>query len=168
MPQLRPLTASDFPAVTKLFEGLFPSKYMTEFYDAWKYRAQDLSLGAFEGGGPGTTGLLGFIICCRKKGPGGPRISIEFLGINPASQKGGIGTILLRHILDVCDKTNTRATLVPVNDQRIIHWYKKHGFAFYGTPFVSSYTGDLEHLMIYGAQPADKDPGGLGPTAVAD
>lgn len=167
MPQLRPLTTSDFPSVCKVFESLFPLKYMTEFYDAWKFRAQDLSLGAFEGSG---AGLLGFIICCRKKGqgPGGPRISIEFLGINPASQKGGIGTILLRHILDVCDKTNTRATLVPVNDQRIIHWYKKHGFAFSGTPFVSSYTGDLEHLMIYGAKPADQSPGGLEPTTVAD
>jgi ribosomal protein S18 acetylase RimI-like enzyme len=140
---------------------------MTEFYDAWKYRAQDLSLGAFE---PAGAGLLGFIVCCRKKGSadsalGAPRISIEFLGINPASQKGGIGTILLRHILDVCDKTHTRATLVPVNDQRIIHWYKKHGFAFYGTPFVSRYTGDLEHLMMYSAQPVDKCPGGPVSTA---
>ena len=165
MPQLRVLSASDFPAMSKLFEALFPSKYMAEFFDAWKFRAQDLSLGAFDEGG---TSLLGFILCCRKKGlgqGGPPRISIEFLGISPTSQKGGIGTILLRHILDVCDKTHSRATLVPVNDQRIIHWYKKHGFAFYGTPFVSSYTGDLEHLMMYGAQPSDQKLGGLGLTA---
>jgi ribosomal protein S18 acetylase RimI-like enzyme len=159
---LYPLTASDFPAVDAIFTSAFHAKHRGEFLDAWKSRCADLSVGivAEEGDGLASpahgapTPIAAFILVRR---PAPRTISIEFLGVSPTAQKGGLGTILLRHVLDVCDKTRSCATLVPVNDQRIIQWYKKHGFDFYGPTYKSRYTGDDEQRM----QRTPADPGGL-------
>ena len=152
---IRPLEGSDFDALVELFKVVFPIKYKNEFLDAWLARNPQHCLGAF-----GTDGqLLAFIISTQK---GDGLLQIEFLGVSPLCQRGGVGTVLLGKVLDFCRKTNSRATLVPVNDPRIISWYKKHGFDFYGSPKVSPYTGEMEHAMMFSA--------GLGagaPSAVA-
>ena len=73
----------------------------------------------------------------------------EFLGVDPTCQKGGIGTILLTRVLDVCLRRHQRITLIPIDDLRVINWYKKYGFVMIGSPIVSAYTGDLEQIMEY-------------------
>jgi ribosomal protein S18 acetylase RimI-like enzyme len=143
----RPLTSFDFDAAAAIFDAVFPAKYHIEFLDAWKLRDSNLSLGAFaeEGREATSSTLCGFILVCVKEG--GYRI--EFLGVDPGAQKGGLGTTLLRRILDACIQRRSRASLIPVNDQRIIQWYKKHGFIEKGPPFISPYTGDVEQVMEY-------------------
>lgn len=140
----RPLTSFDFTAASAIFDAVFPAKYHLEFLDAWKLRDSNLSLGAFAEEGSGS--LCGFILVCVKEGG----YHIEFLGVDPTAQKGGLGTVLLRRILDVCMQRRSRATLIPVNDQRIIQWYKKHGFTEKGGPVVSPYTGEAEQVMEFG------------------
>ena len=141
---IRPLEGSDFDALVELFKVVFPIKYKNEFLDAWLARNPAHCLGAFGAAGE----LLAFIISTQK---GDDLLQIEFLGVSPLCQRGGYGTVLLGKVLDFCRKTNSRATLVPVNDHRIISWYKKHGFDFYGSPKVSSYTGEMEHAMMFSA-----------------
>jgi GNAT superfamily N-acetyltransferase len=136
------LREEHFDLVWDIFTAVFPAKYGDEFMDAWMDRNQNLSYGMF-----GSDGCLhGFIITTQTASH---TQKIEFLGVNPSCQKGGIGTQMLKLILDYCLRTNSRATLIPVNDPRIIHWYNKHGFVNYGRPFISSYTGDIEQLMIF-------------------
>lgn len=145
---LRPLTDSEWSAAEAIFKAVFPAKYNLEFLDAWKLRCSLLSFGAFtkeDGTEDGSCRLVGFLLTNSKGG--GTEQRIEFLGVDPYCQKGGVGTHLLRHMLEHCRRTKSRATLIPVNDQRIIQWYKKHGFTETGQPFVSNYTGDVEQLM---------------------
>ncbi len=143
----RPLEGSDFDALLELFKVVFPIKYKNEFLDTWLARAYTHSCGAFSPGGQ----LLAFLICTQKEED---LLQIEFLGVSPLCQRGGLGTVLLGKVLDFCRKANSRATLVPVNDHRIISWYKKHGFKDYGEPKVSPYTGDMEQTMLYCAAAA--------------
>jgi GNAT superfamily N-acetyltransferase len=139
------LREEHFDLVWDIFTAVFPAKYGDEFMDAWMDRNRNLSYGMFGSDG----GLHGFILTTQTKSYASHTQKIEFLGVNPSCQKGGIGTQLLKLILDYCLRTNSRATLIPVNDPRIIHWYNKHGFVNYGQPFVSTYTGDIEQLMVF-------------------
>jgi ribosomal protein S18 acetylase RimI-like enzyme len=138
---VRILDFNDYDKVFNLFNSIFPTKYNIEFNDAWNARNKNLTFGAFD-----SNSLLGFVLTRQISNN---QQQIEFLGVDPTCQKGGIGTILLQKILNHCIQTKSRATLIPVNDPRIIHWYKKHGFNFYGEPFISPYTGDTEQIMQY-------------------
>lgn len=138
---LRPLLPNDFDQAFAIFSSVFPAKYNLEFIDAWKGRTEELSIGTFRGNGE----MTGFLLTRAYEA----KEQIEFLGVKPSCQKEGLGTVLLRHILDYCLRTHTRATLIPVNDTRIIQWYKKHGFVEKGEPFISRYTGDIEQIMEF-------------------
>jgi ribosomal protein S18 acetylase RimI-like enzyme len=69
--------------------------------------------------------------------------------VSPVIQKGGVGTRLLRKVLADAEQHQYAVTLIPVNDEKIINWYKKNGFQNYGEPRISPYTGDLEQVMLY-------------------
>ena len=141
---LRPLKSTDFSATMRIFCAVFPPKYSAEFLDAWKLRESSLSFGAFmkEYGACEASRLVGFVVVCSK---GAAHYRLEFLGVDPACQKGGVGTRLLRGVLDSC--LNSRVSLIPVNDQRIIQWYKHNGFRDAGPPVLSPYTGEPEQVM---------------------
>lgn len=136
------LLQEHFDAVWNIFTTVFPAKYGEEFFDAWSDRNTGLSYGVFDS----TKTLRGFVITKQKDAK---TQHIEFLGVNPTCQKGGIGTILLTRVLDTCLRLDYRITLVPVNELRVINWYKKYGFVTVGQPFLSPYTGDVEQIMEY-------------------
>lgn len=134
------LLQEHFDAVWNIFTAVFPAKYGEEFFDAWSDRNKGLSYGVFDS----SKTLRGFVITKHKDAK---TQHIEFLGVDPTCQKGGIGTILLTRVLDTCLRLGRRITLIPINDSRVINWYKKYGFVAIGQPFFSPYTGDLEQLM---------------------
>ena len=136
------LLQEHFDAVWNIFTAVFPAKYGEEFFDAWSDRNKGLSYGVFDT----SNTLRGFILTKQRDTK---TQHIEFLGVDPTCQKGGIGTILLTRVLDTCLRRSHRVTLIPVNDQRVINWYKKQGFVAVGPPIVSLYNGDLEQLMEY-------------------
>jgi ribosomal protein S18 acetylase RimI-like enzyme len=142
MTSLQILHESDFDAVWTIFKSVFEHKYITEFHVAWNARNKDLSFGLFDE----QRILVGFLLTKQMTEK---HQQIEFIGVSPIIQKGGIGTRLLRRILDDSLQHQYKVTLIPVNDENIIHWYKKNGFQNYGQPRVSPYTGDLEQVMIY-------------------
>lgn len=142
MTSLRILRDTDFEDVWTIFKSVFEHKYITEFHDAWNTRNPNLSVGVFDE----QCILVGFLLTkqLREK-----HQQIEFIGVSPFVQKGGVGTHLLRKILSEASLQGFVVTLIPVNDTKIISWYKKHGFRIHGDPKLSSYTGDVEQTMIY-------------------
>jgi len=134
----RILTLQDYGKVASIFSQVFPEKFRKEFDTVWMFRHTELSLGIFD-----TNVLKGFILC-RKIEEG--HLRIEFLGVNPNVQKEGIGTMLLKHVLQFA--TDYRISLIPVEDSRIINWYQKFGFCFTGDTQVNPFTGELEVIMI--------------------
>jgi ribosomal protein S18 acetylase RimI-like enzyme len=149
MTSLRLLTEPDFDAVWAIFKSVFEHKYITEFHVAWNSRNSDLSFGFFDE----QRVLIGFLLT---KTVQTNHQQIEFIGVSPLIQKGGVGTHLLRRVLTESETHRYRVTLIPVNDERIIGWYKKQGFVNWGVPRVSSYTGDLEQVMVYDIQSSGK------------
>lgn len=142
MPSLEVLAESDFDALWTIFKSVFEHKYITEFHIAWNERNPDLSFGFFDE----QRVLIGFLLTKMIQDK---HQRIEFIGVSPIIQKGGVGTQLLRKVLQDAEQHQYVVTLIPVNDEQIIGWYKKHGFHNFGDPRISPYTGDLEQVMIY-------------------
>jgi ribosomal protein S18 acetylase RimI-like enzyme len=142
MTSLRVLTESDFDAVWTIFKSVFEHKYITEFHDAWSSRNPSLSFGFFDE----QCVLIGFLLTKQIQDK---HQQIEFIGVSPVIQKAGVGTRLLRNVLTEAEKHQYMVTLIPVNDEKIIAWYKKHGFSNWGQPRKSTYTGDLEQVMVH-------------------
>jgi N-acetylglutamate synthase-like GNAT family acetyltransferase len=132
------LTLQDYGKVVDVFQSIFPEIYRKEFDMVWMLRHTELSLGMFD-----KNVLKGFILC-RQLEEG--HLRIEFLGVNPKVQKEGIGTMLLKHVLQFA--TDYRISLIPVEDSRIIKWYQKFGFCLTGNTQVNPFTGELEEIMI--------------------
>ena len=149
MTSLRVLSESDFHAVWDIFHSVFEHKYIREFEDVWATRNPSLSFGLFDD----QRVLRGFLLT---KQVTQTHLQIEFIGVSPTLQKAGAGTHLLRRILDDSLQHHYMVTLIPVNDERIIGWYKKHGFESWGEPRISPYTGDLEQTMVYAIQSSGK------------
>lgn len=145
MTTIEVLSEADFNAVWCIFQSVFEHKYITEFRDAWNERNSDLSFGFFDE----QRVLLGFLLT---KTIQTDHQQIEFIGVSPLIQKGGVGTQLLRKVLTDAEQRQYAVTLIPVNDEKIIGWYKKQGFQDFGRPRISEYTGDLEQVMIYTIQ----------------
>lgn len=129
------LTLQDYGKVVEIFEQVFPETYKKEFDIVWMLRHTELSLGIYVKGE-----LAGFILTRDTK----ESLCIEFLGVCPKRQELGIGTMLLKHVLQLCNYP--KITLVPLND-RVAQWYKKHGFqsiGFHRNPF----TDQQEEVML--------------------
>jgi len=142
MTSLRLLLESDFSDVWTIFKSVFEHKYITEFQDVWKTRNPKLSFGIVDE----QRILIGFLLTKELQND---HQQIEFIGVRPQTQKGGVGTLLLRKVLDMATTYQWKITLIPVNDEKIVGWYKKNGFQNYGDPRISPYTGDLEQVMMY-------------------
>jgi len=142
MTSLRVLHESDFDAVWTIFKSVFEHKYITEFHIAWDSRNPSLSFGFFDE----QCVLIGFLLTKQLQSN---HQQIEFIGVSPLIQKGGVGTHLLRKVLSDATTHHYMVTLIPVNDERIVGWYKKQGFVNWGVPRISPYTGDLEQVMVY-------------------
>ena len=141
MTSLRLLYESDYGNVWNIFQSVFEHKYIIEFQDAWNSKNPSLSFGFFDE----QCVLIGFLLTKQIQDK---HQQIEFIGVSPTIQKGGVGTHLLRRVLHVAASQEHMVTLIPVNDEKIIGWYKKHGFSNWGDPRISPYTGDLEQVMV--------------------
>jgi hypothetical protein len=131
----RILTLQDYGKVAELFSRVFPETYKKEFDIVWMLRHTGLSLGAYVKGE-----LAGFIITRDTR----ESLCIEFLGVCLTRQELGIGTMLLKHVLQLCNYP--KITLVPLND-RVAQWYKKYGFQSIGYE-INSFTGEKEEIML--------------------
>ena len=139
--ELKPLRECDFERVYTIFQTVFDrQKWEQDFTCAWNTRNQEASIGAYSEDG----NLLAYAILTVKDDPTrGNYWFLEFLAVDPEAQGLGLGTTLLQTLL----KMNPNIALVPLNNEKLIEWYKKHGFRVlskktdrYGDPelFMSS------------------------------
>ena len=133
------LTLQDYGKVAEVFSKIFPEKYKSELEGVWLERYTSLSVGVWD-----KHTLKGFVLC-RLIEEG--HLRIEFLGVNPKVQKEGIGTMLLKHVLQFAAEFKD-ITLIPVEDSRIIKWYQKYGFSLTGETHWNPFTQQEEGVMI--------------------
>lgn len=133
------LSASDFERVYSMFNKVFDrTKWEQDFYVAWSTRIQEASLGAYSEDG----NLLAYTIVTKKEDQTQtPYWFLEFLAVDPDSQGGGLGSTLLRILLE----KNKRIALVPLNNDKLIQWYTRHGFTIVSRK--EDKWGDPELLM---------------------
>ena len=116
------LCESDFERVYSMFHKVFDrTKWEQDFHVAWSTRIQPASIGAYSEDGS----LLAYaIVTIKYDQDQSPYWFLEFLAVDPDVQGGGLGSTLLRILLE----KNKRIALVPLNNESLINWYKRHGF----------------------------------------
>lgn len=119
---LRNLTKANYKEMKHMFYIVFPA-VETGFYQAFKYRVKNLSKGIYLDSGE----LAGFILC-DVYGDNYEMIKINYIVIHPEYQSQGFGSILLRDILEICQRMEKKVMLIPVMKDHIVRWYRKHGF----------------------------------------
>lgn len=118
----RRLVKTDYSEIEEMFYCVFP-EVEKGLEEAFQYRIKNLSKGICLDSGE----LAGFILC-DVYGDQFEMIKINYIVIHPAYQKLGLGSLLLKHILDLCSKMGKKVTLIPVMKLHIIRWYRKQGF----------------------------------------
>jgi GNAT superfamily N-acetyltransferase len=112
---ISPLTAEHTKSANDIFHSAFDITY--PLHRLWRHRNHDLSCGIFTREGD----LLGFALVIDNY--------VQYLAVHDAFQGLGIGTVLLKKILEICIDKNISIYLSPLDD--VVGWYCKHGF--YGT-----------------------------------
>jgi ribosomal protein S18 acetylase RimI-like enzyme len=69
--------------------------------------------------------------------PAEPHWYLPLIGVDPAHQRQGFGSVLLQHALSQCDHDHTPAYLESSNPANI-PLYRRHGFEVMGTIQVGS------------------------------
>lgn len=64
--------------------------------------------------------------------PAEPHWYLPVLGVDPSKQGKGLGSVLMRHVLSQCDRTNKLPYLESSNTKNI-PFYKRHGYEVLGT-----------------------------------
>jgi ribosomal protein S18 acetylase RimI-like enzyme len=84
-------------------------------------------------------------LALEAKHPRRPHWYLLALGVDPARQGQGVGSALLRPILERCDRERTAAYLETSNE-RNVPLYQRHGFALTETWFIPR-GGPVQYLM---------------------
>jgi len=109
---IRPLTAEHTKSANDIYHSAFDVLF--PLHRLWKYRNRDLTCGIFSQEGD----LLGFVLVVDNY--------VHYLAVHASLQGLGIGTILLRRILEICIDKGISIQLAPLDD--VVGWYCKHGF----------------------------------------
>lgn len=114
---IKPLTSLDSRSVRDIFHEVFHEEDWSELNWIWRYRSKSESVGVFNSTGD----LLGFALILQYSR------KLKYLGVHPLYQNFGLGSMLLRHTLKVCNLARSSLALVPAN-QIVSAWYYRHGF----------------------------------------
>lgn len=112
---IRKLTAEHTKSANDIYHSAFDVTF--PLHRLWRYRNNDLSRGIFSKEGD----LLGFALVVDNY--------VQYLAVHSSFQGLGIGSILLKSILELCMDKGISIKLSPLED--VIGWYCRHGF--YGT-----------------------------------
>jgi ribosomal protein S18 acetylase RimI-like enzyme len=116
---IKQLTEKDYYNVTRIFLQTFPRTDDVDFANAWRTKECNYSLGLYY-----KATLVGFAITCLET----KAARLWFIAVDPKHRSGGAGTRLLTALIDVCYAKGLRLILTPDNNDRVIGWYKRHGF----------------------------------------
>jgi ribosomal protein S18 acetylase RimI-like enzyme len=112
------LIDTDYQTAWKIFLQLFErDKWEDDFQMVWRERL-DTSIGVFD---KETKDLIAFALFAKKSNG---TVFLEYLAVANEYQNLRLGTTLLHNALSIYPSLS----LVPLNDAKIINWYKKNGF----------------------------------------
>ena len=120
---IRQLTSSHYENVKDIFKKAFNTeKYPEEDLDtSWIERSHPDSFGFFHRGR-----LIGFVIASYHS-RNGSNMYIDYLALDPEFRGNGIGSILLRRLVERRYNIRGSVHLYPERDE-LLSWYKRHGF----------------------------------------
>ena len=118
------LTSNDFPQIECIFKATFPRTDDADFANAWRTKECNYSLGLYH-----KATLVGFAITCLEAVASQKQAHLWFIAVDAAYRASGAGTQLLTAVIDaVVNCAEMPLALTPDNDERVINWYKRHGF----------------------------------------
>jgi ribosomal protein S18 acetylase RimI-like enzyme len=130
---IQQLTNSDFTEIRRIFLQTFPRTDDADFANAWRTKECNYSLGLYH-----KATLVGFAITCLEEfGDGSLRPTdnvncaaarLWFIAVDKVHRSAGAGTLLLNAVIDAVSSHGLRLALTPDNSERVILWYKRHGF----------------------------------------
>jgi len=119
---IRQLNNSHFEDVKVLFRKSFDERYSDEDLEiSWIERSNPDSFGFFYEGN-----LVGFVIASfhlQNKWS----MYIDYLALDPKFRGSGVGSFLLKKLLEKCYKNNGSIHLYPERPE-LLSWYSRHGF----------------------------------------
>jgi ribosomal protein S18 acetylase RimI-like enzyme len=119
-----PLTEYDYAQVEAIFLRTFPRTDDADFAAAWRTKECNYSLGLYH-----KATLVGFAITCLEAVASQKQAHLWFIAVDAAYRASGAGTQLLTAVIDaVVNCAEMPLALTPDNDERVINWYKRHGF----------------------------------------
>ena len=119
----RILSQDDFPRVEELFRECFPQFDIKDLNVTWEYRSRNDCLGILDETGQR---IIGFILASYHA-KNHENMYIDYIAFEPAARGKGLGTKLLRDILQTKFQQRSSVHLSPANDA-LVDWYVKHGF----------------------------------------
>ena len=120
--RIRQLNNANLADVKVLFRKAFSEKYPDEDLEiSWIERSTPDSFGFFHEGN-----LVGFVIASfhvQNKSS----MYIDYLALDPEFRGNGVGSALLKRLLERCYKNNGSIHLYPERPE-LLNWYTRHGF----------------------------------------
>lgn len=131
MYEVNQLHEKEFKNIEQIYKDTFPRTDDADFYSAWRTKECNSSLGLYY-----KAKLVGFAITTLMAGTE-PAIRLWFIAVDPRQRSAGAGTQLLTAVMDIVREAGYSLTLTPDNCDRVINWYKRHGFVVTKTmPFI--------------------------------
>ncbi len=119
MPSIRSLNVSDSRSVRDIFYEIFDECEDSRYAQAWRNRSTEYSLGYFLNGH-----LIGFaLVEMTRHG-----YYLNYIAVHETYQGMSIGSKLLSNLLKRLEKNRLSLSLIPVDNEKTIQWYKDRGF----------------------------------------
>lgn len=126
---VKQLHSNHFLEIEKIYKETFPRTDDADFYSAWRTKECNSSLGLYY-----KAKLVGFAITTHHTHKS---IRLWFIAVDSTERSAGAGTQLLTAVMEAVANTGMRLELTPDNCERVIQWYKRHGFVVTKTmPFI--------------------------------
>ena len=119
----RQLCQKDYSSVKQIYSGAFNLDEHTicDLHDSWCLRSEENSYGIFL-----ESNLVGFAICSFNSQSKG-NMYLDYIAIDEAFRGKKYGSMLLKLLIDKCEKEHRSIHLFP-DSFELAAWYKKFGF----------------------------------------
>ena len=123
MTTIRQLCQKDYRSIKQIYSRAF-SLYehpICDLYDSWRFRSEKNSYGIFL-----ESKLVGFAICSFHRRTW-TNMYLDYIAIDEDFRGQGYGSILLKVLIDKCQKEHRSIHLFP-DSFEVAAWYKTFGF----------------------------------------
>ncbi len=134
-PYVGRLRAQHYKSVRDIFCDAFHTEGLKTSDLGISWRNKAYALGVFSWNGD----LLGFVITSFHKRSGGSRY-IDYLAIHSAYRGQNLGNKLLKFVRRISYIEKKSLHLWPLNNKKLIDWYKSHGFYHSNGTYYTSHT----------------------------